>query len=291
VNFKKSLVPLLFATATLGAVPAAQAGFITTDIYDPTGTTLLGSDVFTIDYNATGVAVAVGAGPFGTPLTVNQTFTLNLMTNVVGFSQEGGGSAVTAAGATNLFVIGAPFEITAVASFTEVVTSVSASGATFAVVPNSGTVSLYWSAANADYATGVGFDDGTLIYQATILFGSSSFEVTGTDTGTGSVNVTGNATTIDTNVFKDLIGALAFSFVNPQGEASYPPPTTFPTQFFVGGSALYPTYTVVANDLPLRFDGSSRFLQEVPEPGTLALVGLTLTGLAWTRRKRQAEKI
>jgi hypothetical protein len=294
---KKTLLSLACAAALGAAATAAQAGYVSTDIYTPGGGTLLGDDVYTIDYNAQGVAVVTGAGPFGAYVpAVGTVFDLRVMTTVVGFTNIGGGAATTAAGAADLFVAGAPNEITAVAQMKEVVVAASANTATFAILPV-GSVTLYYGANNANYSTGAGFDDGQVIYSADITGGSSGFNVFGIppSTGLGSVNVTGQATAIDTSVFADLTAALVFNFVNPEGQSAYPQPTTFPNQFFVGGSPVYATYTVNfcaptspggSCDLPLRFDGSSRFL--VPEPSTLALLGLGLFGFGWASRRKSS---
>ena len=61
---KKLLLSLVCATA-LAVSTGTQAGPVSTDIFTPGGGTLLGDNVFTIDYNASGVAVATNAGPFG----------------------------------------------------------------------------------------------------------------------------------------------------------------------------------------------------------------------------------
>jgi PEP-CTERM motif len=291
----KSWLSLACSLALVGSATVSQAAVITTDIFAPgPGGDKLGTAVETIDYSAGGVAVAVGAGPFGAPLAIGQTFELLLMTHVVGFEKSNGSSAATGIAAGSLFSEDATREITAVAKFTEIVVDVTAAGATFAVVPGSGTFSLYYDAVlNRDYATGLGFDDGSLIYQATAVSGTSNFDVTelpsatSPGVGLGSINVTGAATSIDTTVFTGLLGGLSINFVNPEGQASFPAPNPFPTGFFNAGLP-YERYVVQANDLGLRFDGSSVFMENaVPEPSTLALVGLTLAGLGWTSRRRQ----
>ena len=139
--------------AVLGS--SAQAGTIE---FNPTGTssspvmTIAGIDL------APGNALAVGA----IPLTAGKTFQLDFQATVSGLIDTHG-LTVAPPGLTS------SYQITAVGSFTEVVTSLNSSGtlATFAVAPTQSSNSFfelyYNSAVVANNLAGTGFNQGTLI--------------------------------------------------------------------------------------------------------------------------------
>src|SRR3546814_4827533 len=69
-----------------------------------------------------------------------------------------------------------------------------------------------------------------------------------------------------------ILGAVAdLEFESNQ---QFPPGTSQTTGFHIGGSAFYPDYVVDPDsDIVLKVDGSNTFTTQVPEPGTLGLLG------------------
>ena len=169
------------------------------------------------------------------------------------------------------------YEYTIVANLAEKVNGCVGTVCNFAV--NSGTWTIYYDTtadANASLgALGTGFANGTPIMSGTINpLASSTFDIS---SGANSTTVTGQVTftngafvappfTNTTATTTLQLGNAITSWVNPGG---------------FNGVAFTP------NDNPIfQADGNQSFTTTVPEPGTLALLGLGLGAFGWTLRRR-----
>jgi len=294
-------------TAMLGS--SAWAGVIE---FNPTGggsssdMTIGGIDL------APGNALAVGA----IPLTPGSTFQLDFQANVSGLIDPGG-HTVTPTGLTS------SYQLTAVGSFTEVVTSLSADGtaATFAVAPTQGPNSffeLYYNpAVVANNLAGTGFNVGTLILAGTpsitaasvgifSLSSSTGAPVTttldqflsnhypGVDTitGSGAAMLSSDVTYFNPAFFKTALSQVSFnsSLVTPFAQVS-------PSGLFTGlpgGAApnVTPNIGTIngANgaDFQLQADANFSFATAIPEPAGIIPASVGLLGVlclaAWVRR-------
>lgn len=292
----KFINKVLLGAGVLLASAAAQAAILPVSFYTPGGGTLIAANVDELDWSTAGAAVVIGAGPFGTPLSVGTVFENRLQTSLAGFLRNGApiGSSQVLAGLNDDFgTVAGAYEITAVARFTEVTVTASPNTATFTIL--GGFIDIYYDSAagggsQANLAAGTGYDDGSLIYRGVITSGSSGFGVSplNPNTGTGSTNINSLTAILDSTAIQGLPSDLLSFFLNSQGEAAYPPGTASTNNFQIGGEGtIYTDYVVGANDLQLRFDGSSRF---VPEPGSIALLGLAVlgAGVASARRGKKA---
>jgi hypothetical protein len=147
---------------------------------------------------------------------------------------------------------------------------------------------IYLNRITGDPAAGVtydpngatGYTDGTLVLSGHIVSNTASFTFdTATGIGTGSVNDVGfeidyaNTAYIDLDnpgvpgtIFKDIF----------QGSTNIPPFYS-PTQMWDG--------TAVADNILFTVDSSENFLaRSIPEPASIALLGLGLLGLPFGRR-------
>ena len=291
ISFRK-LIPVVAALGFAFAGSSAQA-FTLSD-----GTNVLASDATTLDWNASGSGVAKGVGPFGTPLTVGQSFQFLYQSNLA--SIDGNPTALfngldSTANGTKDTAAGKNYEFTIVAMLNETVTSTTANHATFGLAPGDNKVAIYYdTAANASTAGGTGFDDGQLIALLTIVPDNtqSEFTVTAPGAGQGSTKIT--ARIVDGGDFIDpayLQGVSEMLFgVNFESNLNYPAGNSSTNNFQIGGSSMFPDYIAGNNDIVFKVDGSNTFTNAVPEPGTMMLLGMGMMGLVGATRRRRAPK-
>jgi hypothetical protein len=291
---KKSFRKLIPVAAALGfafAASSAQA-FTLKD-----GTNVLATDSTTLDWNTTGSGVAIGVGPFGSPLTVGQTFQFLYQSNLS--SIDGNTTALFNGldfNANGTKGAGSTFEFTIVAKLNEKVTSLSGNTAEFGLTgpASDNKVAIYYdSAANASTTGGTGFDDGQLIALLTIIPGNtqSTFTIAGAG-GQGSTKLTAlqleAGDFIDPN-YLDGVSSLLFG-INFESNLNYPAGNSATTNFHIGGSSLFPNYVAGGSDIVFKVDGSNTFTNAVPEPGTMMLLGMGMLGLVGAQRRRRTPK-
>jgi hypothetical protein len=290
-NTFRKLIPVAAALGFAFAASSAQA-FTLKDA----GGNVLSTDATTLDWNATGSGVAKGVGPFGNLLLPGQAFQFLYQSNLS--SVDGDPTALfngldfTANGSKGA---GKSFEFTMVAKLNEKVASINGTTATFALngPASANKVAIYYDAnANASTTGGTGFDDGTLIALLTIVPGNtqSTFTVTSATSGQGSTKL--NARIVEAGDFINpnfiQIDAGQNFGINFESSLNYPAGNSSTNKFHIGGSSLFPDYTVNANDIVFKVDGSNTFA--VPEPGTMMLLGMGMLGLVGAQRRRRAPK-
>ena len=290
-NSFRKLIPVAAALGFALAASSAQA-FTLKD-----GTNVLATDSTTLDWNTTGSGVAKGVGPFGSPLTVGQTFQFLYQSNLASVD----GDTTTAFNGLDFNAngtkgAGKSFEFTIVAKLTEQVTSLAGTTATFGLAggPGDNKVAIYYdTAANASTTGGTGFDDGQLIALLTIVPSNtqSTFTIAGAG-GQGSTKITAlqleAGDFIDPN-YLDGVSQLLFG-VNFESNLNYPAGNSTTQNFHIGGSSLFPDYVAGGNDIIFKVDGSNTFTNAVPEPGTMMLLGMGMMGLVGATRRRRAPK-
>jgi len=275
----------LISTLAMGAVLSASAAFAqpfwTGSLYNENVGGLVGN-IQTLDWSSSGSGNASGIGPFGTPLTVGQTFDFRYQSFLAGVTSPTGQS-VTFPGLTT------DFEYTVVAKFPEIVASFTplgggASTALLSTLPG-GTFAIYYDAvANSNVTAGTGFDNGIVVASGTINPGQlTTFTATSPTQGIGSTILEGLVTYVDP-FYIDPSTNFIFDF-RFEGTLNYPPLDSTTAGFFIGGDAAWADYLVANNDVPFKVDGSSKF-SVVPEPSTMLLLGIGLLGIAGYTRKR-----
>lgn len=243
-------------------------------------------DPFTgFDWAASASAVTTNYVPDGT--TIATTTYLASAANVFTTNSE----AAFISGLTSTGTPGTAFEFTIKATIfeTAVVDAIDPNKVTFTAT--GGSFDIYYdSTANANRSTGSGFLDGTRIISGTITPGAAG-QFTGDGTG---LNGTGNFEFFGVVTFTETDSSLD-AFIDPALVATNAVATLQLGTNVTGGwtrpgswnNGLWDGITGNADDpraiptgaLVFQADGNQGF-STVPEPGTLALLGLGLLGMA-----------
>jgi len=295
----RSLVSALAlgAVASLGWSVAATAQQTNVNVFDDDGN-LIASDVTAFDWAEFGSGVAIGVGPFGTPLTIGQSFEFLYQSNLVNLDGAVPTGLVTTANGGTLGG-NSDFQFTVVSRIQETVIDFSAVGnvQTAVFAPTGGTISIFYddgllANTQADTSSGTGFDDGIEIARFTLTGGISNFTavIDADPSGSGSAQldfaVTAVLDFVDPAFLEGLLGAVMD--LHFDSNLNFPPGTSLAGAFHVGGSGFYPDHTVQFEDIVFKVDGSNTFTTQVPEPATLGLLGAGLLGLCLALRRRSA---
>ena len=302
----QKLVSALAAAGLTVALGSAQAS--STFSFNPNGTGAVGAiaNAGILD-QAAGSTLAVG-GAGGGAVLPNGTVLTNLYQSNL--------SAVQTTGAGNLFSNGTGGNFfTFVANFTEVVTGgLAIPGAginTFAIT--GGTFKMCAQAALGNNLAGTGFScAGNGILSGTITGGTATQtafftaptlldQAGGDDWGgtqtlrsNGAADLNATINFVDSNYFPDLMAGVTFVLAAVNSSLITPFSQTDPSRLFSSNTVA--NGDVAANvgavngltgpDFIFQADANSSFTRSVPEPGSLAIVGVALAALSFVRRRK-----
>lgn len=236
-------------------------------------------DPFTgFDWVGTASAVTSGFNPDGSTV-----FTTTYLSSAIGIFTAGGETALV----NGLTPNGSPdsrWEFTIKATIFETATcaNVDCSQVNFQTVGGSWDV-YFDPSADANRLLGTGFLDGTRILGGTMNSGYAG-QFTGDGiSGTGDFDFSGAVTFTETNSTKD-------AYINPELVSTIAG-ANLRLGSRVTGGWIAPTEWVDGGGIPegsiiFQADGQQGF-SLVPEPGTVALLGLGLMGLGFTSRRRK----
>lgn len=206
------------------------------------------------------------------------------------FLASAGFIKLTGGGNAALSGLGTQYEFTVRATVTETVTcavwavpNVSCQIAAFTAT--GGTYDIYYdSVADSNIIAGTGFTDGAKILSGTINAGFAGlFGLLSPTSGSGNFSFVGTVTDTETSTSSDAYFAPALVASNASSTLQIGTATTSwtaPTSWVDGGG-------IPAGSLLFQADGNQTFVPAttVPEPGSLALVGLALAGVGLARRR------